>query len=177
MPNVPVGELAAALPADNESEVVEATTHDQEQTKEHGTEARAETLVVISSASPLGETILQEVVVPRAVRAFQDVRNDSESLVGFGGRFDEGVDLLLRRRLGDRLALLLVLEDALGLEALARLVGMDVARLFAVRLVQLVLRGRGLDAEQVVEGDVGAIVGHDLVADAEDLVVCGAQGG
>jgi hypothetical protein len=177
MPDVPLGELAAAFPAHNEGEVVEAASHDHEETQDDRTKARAETLVVVSSASPLGEPVPQEVVISLAFGALQDIGNDGEPLVGFGGIFDKSVDFLLRGRLGNLLALLLVLEDALGLEALARLVGMHLARLFAVRLVQLVLRCRGLDAEQVVESDVGAVVGDDLIADAEDLVVCSAKGG
>lgn len=116
-------------------------------------------------------------VISLTAGALEDFGDDSEALVGDGGIFDEGVDLALGGGLGDLLALLFVLEDALGLEGLARLVRVLLARLLADGLVQLVLRGRGLDAEQIVEGDVGAIVGDDFVAEAEDLVVWMGGGG
>jgi hypothetical protein len=48
----------------------------------------------------------------------------------------------------------------------------ELARLLAVSLAQFVLRRRGLDTEQVVEGHVCAVVGDNLVADSEYLVVC-----
>jgi hypothetical protein len=63
---------------------------------------------------------------------------------------------------------LLVLID----EALAGLVGVKPRRLLAVGLVQLVLRCAGLDSKEVVEGDIVALGGSNLVTDAEDLVVC-----
>lgn len=78
------------------------------------------------------------------------------------------IDFALRRLLADldarRLSLLLVPERIGRDEVLAGFVGVDLARLLAVGLVQLVLRRRGLDAEQVVEGNVCAIVSDYFVA-------------
>jgi len=76
-----------------------------------------------------------------------------------------GVDFLLRGT--RRLASLGVVCD----ESLAGLVRVQLARLLAVGLGQLVLRGAGRDAEQVVECDVAALGLSDLVVQAKDFVV------
>jgi hypothetical protein len=47
------------------------------------------------------------------------------------------------------------------------------ARLLAEGLGQLVLRRAGLDTEEIVEGDIGAVCFSNFVTDAEDFVVCG----
>lgn len=112
--------------------------------------------------------------------ALQDGGDDGQSLVGGGSIPHGGIDLLLGGLLAHfhalLRALLLVLEGIAGDEVLAGLVGMELLGLFAVRLVQSVVRGRGLDAQQVVEGDVGAVMGDDFVTEAEDLVVWQRQG-
>jgi hypothetical protein len=43
--------------------------------------------------------------------------------------------------------------------------------LFAEALVQVILRSRGLYAEQVVESDISPIVEGNFVAEAEDFMV------
>lgn len=172
MSDIALDELPAALPSHDKGEVVHTTTNDNEHTKHHRAETGAVTLVVVAGAPPLGEAILQEVIISVAVLALQNVGNDGESLVRSGGLLQVGVDFLLGSLLGDLLALLLVLQNTLGLEALAGLVGMQLTRLLAVGLGQLVLRGRRLDTEEVVEGDVLAAVQSDFIAQTEDLVVC-----
>ena len=64
------------------------------------------------------------------------------------------------------------MESIVGNEALAGLVRVEEARLLAEALVQFLLRSARLDAEEIVEGDIGAIVGYDFVVETEDLMVC-----
>jgi hypothetical protein len=115
-------------------------------------------------------------IVSLALGALEDVRNHRQPLVAGGDLLEVRIDLLLGGALADLdaggLALLLVLLLEVGDELLAGLVRMKLCRLLAVGLVQLVLRCAGLDAEKVVEGDIVALGGGNLVADAEDLVVC-----
>jgi hypothetical protein len=59
-----------------------------------------------------------------------------------------------------------------GDKDLARLVGVKLARLLAVGFGELVLRRAGLDAEEIVEGNIAALCFGDLVTDAEDFVIC-----
>lgn len=88
-----------------------------------------------------------------------------------------GIDFLLGGLLADLDAglaslLLLLYLGIVRNEFLASLVWVDFPGLFAVGFVELVLGRGGLYAEQVVEGNIGAVVGNDFVSQAEDLVVC-----
>lgn len=136
-------------------------------------------MIVVSRTSPLGESVLQEVVVALPRRALQDVGNDSEPLVSLGDLLHMCFDFLLRRLLGDFdaiLAFVLVLQSIGGSELLASLVRVDGTGLLAVGFIDIVLRRRGLETEQVVESDVCTIVGCYLVAEFEYFVVCEATG-
>ncbi len=70
-----------------------------------------------------------------------------------------------------RLALVLVLLCIVGQEVLASFVGVLFSGFFAVGLVQFVLGSAGLDAKEIVEGNIGALGFGYLVAEAENLVV------
>lgn len=115
-------------------------------------------------------------VVSLALGALEEVGNDRQALVAGRDLLQVRIDFLLRGAFGDldtgRLALLLVVLLVLVDKALAGLVGMEPCRLLAVGLVQFVLRCAGLDAKEVVESDIGALCKSNLVADAEDLMVC-----
>lgn len=172
MPNIALDKLPATLVGHEQSEVVHATTHDDEHANHHGAKSRAVTLVVVARAPPLGKAVLQEVVVTLTVLTLQNIGNHGQPLVRSRGLLHVSINLPLRCLLDDLLALLLVLQDALGLETLAGFVGMQLARLLTVGLGQLILRGRGLHAEQIVESDIFAAVQSDFIAQAEYLVVC-----
>jgi hypothetical protein len=64
--DVAVEEFVLAAPADVQRGVVDCTTGEDEQTEEDGAETRAEALVVVTGAAPLGEAITEEVVVALA---------------------------------------------------------------------------------------------------------------
>lgn len=116
-------------------------------------------------------------VVPVSFRATQDVSNEGEPRLALRGLLHGGIDLGLRGRLCDvdtglLLALVLASLGAIGLELLLNLVRMQRARLLAVGLGNVIMRGRGRDLEDVVECGAGvSFVGGDLVADAEDFTV------
>lgn len=79
----------------------------------------------------------------------------------------------VRLLLGRLLSLWIVLR-IFGNKGLAGLVRVEFARLLAEGFGQLILGRAGLDAEEIVEGDVGAICFGNFVTDAEDFVVCSA---
>jgi hypothetical protein len=174
--DVALDKLPAAPPAHEEGKVMHASAHDQEHTHENGAEPGTETLVVVAAASPRWEAISQEVVVSLTLRALEHVRNDGQPLIASSDLLEVCVDFLLGGALAHFharcLALLLVVLLVLVDELLAGLVGMKLRRLLAVGLVQLVLRRAGLDSEELVEGDIVALGGGNLVADTEDLMVC-----
>lgn len=175
MADVALDKLSATSPAHEQGKVMHASSKDNQEAKQDGAETGTESLVVVAAASPCREAIAQEVVVSLAFGALEDVGHDGEALVAGGDLLDVCVDFLLGGSLAHfdagRCALLLVRLLVLVDEALTGLVGMESCRLLAVGLVQLVLRRAGLDAEEVVEGDVATLGSGDLVADAEDLVV------
>jgi hypothetical protein len=174
--DVALNKLPATPPADEKSKVVHPAAHDNEETEEDRAETRAEALVVVTRAPPLGEAIPHEMVVALALGTLEHVRDDRQPLVASGDLLEVCIDLLLRGALADldtgRGALLLVGLLVLIDEALAGLVGVETGGLLAVSLVQLVLRCAGLDAEEVVESDIAALCKDNFVADAEDLVIC-----
>ena len=166
--------------------IVDSTAEEEEQTNDDGTEARAETLVVEASASPLGEAIVQEVIVTFPLGTAQDADDQAEALEAGGGLLGELVDLAL----GGLLVLVDVgggLRTGLGVGWLGRvvggepiaasLIGVKRARKLAVGLCNLIVAGTRLDAGEVVEGDIGSLGGLHLVLEAEDLVVFLGPGG
>lgn len=114
-------------------------------------------------------------VITLALSPLENVGDNREPLVLGGDLLQVRIDFLLGRALADldagRVALLLVLLSVVGNEGLAGLVGVHLARLLAVGLSYLVLRRAGLNAEQVVEGDILAFGLCNLVAEPEDFVV------
>jgi hypothetical protein len=74
--------------------------------------------------------------------------------------------------MNSRLALLLVLAGGLvGDELALGFVRVQELGLLTVSLVDVVLVGRGLDAEEVIEGDLWAFRSGDLVAKSKDFLV------
>ncbi len=178
--DVALDKLALALPAHVQREVVGAAAGNEEDAEHGGTETGPVAVVVVLGALPRGEAVGQEVVVAVAAGPAQDVGDDGEAGLALRGALDGGLDLGRGGLFGHadaRLGLLvlgLVLLGlcALGGELLADLVGMELARLLLVRLVDVIVARAAGDAEELVEGDVGALVGDQLIADAEDFAVC-----
>jgi hypothetical protein len=110
-------------------------------------------------------------VVSLTLGALEDVGNDGQTLVASGDLLHVRINLPLGGDSG-LLAGLLALPRIVGDEDLAGLVGVQLARALAVGFGQVVLGGAGLDAEQVVKGDIGTLGGSDLVTEAEDFMVC-----
>jgi len=106
------------------------------------------------------------VVVALALGALEHLSNDGKTLVG-GGDF---LQVCLNFLVG--WLLLVVLLSIVGNKDLAGLVRVKFARLLAEGLGQLVLGGAGLDTEEIVEGDIGAVCFGHFVTDTEDFVVC-----
>jgi hypothetical protein len=172
MADVSFDEFPAALVRHGESKVVHSTTHDDQHTDENRAEAWAEASIVISRAPPCGKAVAQEVIVALALRTLEDVGDDGQTLITSSGLLEVRIDFPLgwdSRLLAGLLALFRIAVD----EDLAGLVGVQFAGALAVGLGQVVLGGAGLDAEQVVKGDIGTLCGSDLIAEAEDFMVCG----
>jgi hypothetical protein len=176
MPDVALNKLPATPPAHEQSKVVHAAAHDNKEAEQNGTETRAKSLVVVARAPPFWETVPQEVVVALALGALENIGNDRQPLIASGDLLEVCIDFLLRWALADLdsrcgallLVGLLVFID----EDLASLVGVQPCRLLAVGLVHFIVRCAGLDAKEVVESDIVALGSGNLVADAEDLVIC-----
>lgn len=176
MSDVSLDEFSSALPPHEECKVMEASAHDDQKTKDNRAEPRAKALVVVAGSPPSREAVSQEVIIALSLGTLEDIGNYRQPLVARRDLLHVRVDLLLGGALGDLdtgcPALLLVVLGIVCDKELAGLVGVEFAGLLAVGLGQFVLRGTRLDAEQVVEGDVGALGGSDLIAEAEDFVVC-----
>ena len=157
MADVALNELPATPPAHEQRKVVHASTKDGEASEQHREEARTKAVVVVATAPPSWETIPHKVVVSLAFGALEELGNDRETLVALSDLLHVRIDFLLRWPLGALLARLLLGRLPFFDEDLAGLVGMKSCRLLAVRLVQFVLRCAGLDAEDVVEGDIVAL--------------------
>lgn len=119
-------------------------------------------------------------IVTLASWASQDVGHYTKTRKSVTGSLCGGIDLGLRGALGDVHARLLALGSpfaggAVGDELLLDLVGVQGARLLTVGLVDVVLVGTGLDAEEVVEAHIDALRSLDLVAQAEDFLICGGR--
>ncbi|KUI62078.1 hypothetical protein VP1G_11327 [Cytospora mali] len=130
--DVALDELALALPAHVQGEVVGAAAEGEEDAEHDGAQARAVALVEVVGALPDGEAVGHEVVVAGAAGPLEDVGDDGQ----------------------------------------ARLPG---PRLLAVGLVDVILAGGWGDAQEVVEGHVGTLVGGELVAEAEDFAIWGEE--
>ena len=178
--DVALDELALALPAHVQGQVVGAAAGDEEDAEHGGAQAGPVAVVVVLGALPRGEAVGQEVVVAVAAGSAQDVGDDGQAGLALRGALDGRLELGRGGLLGHPdarlgllvLGLVLLGLGALGGELLADLVGMELARLLLVRLVDVIVARAAGDAEELVEGDIGALVGDQLVADAEDLAVC-----
>ena len=146
-------------------------TNDGEKTNDDGTKTRTEAVVVVARALPCRKAVPQEVIVALALRALEHLGDDGQPLVGGRDLLHMGFNLPVGGLLADRGSLLLVILGIVGNKDLAGLVGMEVARLLAESLGQLVLGRAGLDAEEVVEGDVLAFGLDHLVAETEDFMI------
>jgi len=178
--HIALDELALADPAHVQGAVVHAAADEDEEAEQDAPQARAEALVVVPRAAPGGEAVVQEMVVAGALGAAQDVDDEGEALEAGGGGFHEGLDFALGG--------LLVLRDVrgglragLGLGRLGSIVGGDPvaaslvwvqgAGEFAVGFVDFVVGGGRFDADEGVEGGIGAFGGLDFVFQSEDFVV------
>lgn len=158
-----------------------AAAQGEEDAEHDGAQAGAVPVVVVVGALPRREAIGHKVVVASTPGAFQDVGDDGQAGLSVRSLLDGGLDLGLRGGLGDvdtGLLVLLVLFGlgTLGGELLLYLVGVEGTRLLAVGLVDIILGGRGGDAQNIVEGNVGAFEGGDLVTDTEDLAIWTTEG-
>jgi hypothetical protein len=179
--------LAVVLVVHVEGDVVHEAAEEEEQTDHDRTETRTETLVVVASASPLGEAIVQEVIVAFPLSTAKDADDQAETLEAGRGLLGELVDLALggllvlgyvggglRTRLGVRWLGRIVGGDPVA----AGLVGVQRARQLAVGFRDLIVAGTRLHAGEVVEGDIGSLGLLDFVSQAENLVVfLGPSGG
>lgn len=162
--DVPVDEGLLLLPVHAEEEQMPAAADRNEESQQHGEETRSEAGVVVAGALPLGEAVAQEVIVPLSARSAQDVGHDAEARESIAGSFGGGLDLCLGRALGDMDARLLALglllpfaRRLVGDELVLDLVGVDKAGSLLIALIDLILAGRGGDAQEVVEGYPGPL--------------------
>lgn len=131
-----------------------ATAERQKQSDENGAKARAEPGVVVSSAPPLGEAILQEVVITLTARAAENVGNNIEALGSFVGLLFSGRNFTLRGPTVDVYALLssfgsLLVFGGVGNERAPDFVRMEEFRCFTVGFIQIILVGVGLGTYEV----------------------------
>jgi len=179
--DVAADELLLPLPAHVQRDVVARAADEDEQAQQHRAEPRPEARIVIARALPLREAVREEVVVPRPAGALEHLLDELDARPAVAGGLVRRLDLGLARALGD------VDAGLVALGGLARGFGRDEAALHLVRVhgagfllqgrLQVVLVRVARDAEEVVEGDIGALGGFDLVAQTEDLVVWGGGGG
>jgi len=169
--DVPTDELLAPLPAHDESEVVHAASANDEEAQENRAQTWAETRIVVPCALPLGEPVPEEVIVAFARWALEDLGDDGQALVSGSGIFHEGIALLLGRLPVHAHATLVLARSKFGLEVAVCLIRVNELRLLAIGLVELVLGSRGLDAQQIVEGYIVAIVGSDFGLEFEDFMI------
>jgi len=126
----------------------------EEETDEHGAQPGAEPRVVVARAFPLGEAVLEEVVVALAGRAAEDVGDGVEAGGALMRLLDLGGDLALRRALGDMDAGFRGLGSALvpggvGDEGALDFVRVEEPRFLAVGLVDVVQVRIGLNPQEV----------------------------
>lgn len=131
-----------------------ATAEGQKQPDDNGAKPRAEPGVVVSSAPPLGEAVLQEVVITLTARAAKNVGNNVESLGSFVGFLFSSRDFSLRRPTVDVYALLigfgsLLVFGGIGDERALDFVRMEEFRGFTVGFIQIILVGVGLSTYEV----------------------------
>lgn len=178
--------FAVVAVAHVERDIVDEAAEEEEQTDDDRAETWAETRVVVASASPCREAIVQEVIVALPLGTTQDVDDQAQTLEAGRSLLGELVDLAL----GGLLVLVHMgggLCVGLGVRRLGRtvgrepiaagLVGVQRARELAVGLCDLVVVGTRLDAGEVVESDIGALGGLHLVLQTEDLMVLLGPGG
>lgn len=157
MCDVAFDKLALLLPTKIQSDIVSTASDDDEQSEQHGAQTRSEALIVVAGSTPCWEAVIEEVVVACTLWATQDVGDYSETGESGRGFLVEGIELLLGglsvlRDLNSRL-LTRLFGSRLGLgegrdEALASLVRVNYSALLTVGLVDVVLGGGWLDADE-----------------------------
>lgn len=68
------------------------TTDEDKQTQKHGAKTGAETRIVVSGALPDGEAIREEMVIPCALRSFEEFLDETQAREAVRGCFGGGVD-------------------------------------------------------------------------------------
>lgn len=131
-----------------------APAESQKQPDENGAKPWAETGVVVSSAPPFGEAILQEVVITLTARAAKNVGNNVETLGSFVGFLFSSRDFSLRRPTVDVYALLssfgsVLVFGGVGDERALDFVRVEEFRRFTVGFIQIILIGVGLSTYEV----------------------------
>lgn len=158
------------------------TTKEDEKTDHDGAETRAESLVVVASTTPFGETILEEVIVSLALRATEDVCHYAETSKASRSFLAESIDLLLRRLLvlvdmdGGLVSLLGLLDWWGGVvgsdETLTGLVGVQDTGLLLVGSIDGVKACVVLYTKERVESSVASLMLSDLILETENFMVC-----
>lgn len=156
------------------------TSNEYEETHQDRAESWSEICVVISSAFPRRESVSQKVIISLSAFSTQDGSYQPESRKSVTCSFGSSFDLSLAGTLGDIHAWLLRLwlsfaGGLVGNELLLDLVGMQNARPLLVGLVDIVLVRIGLNFEEVVEGYSYTFMTFDLIAQAEDFLICTDQ--
>lgn len=180
--DVALDKVTVLHPVHVEGDVVDTTAEEDEETDHDGAEARAESLVVVSSTTPFGETVTEEVVVALALRATKDVGHYAETSKASRGLLAEGIDLLLRRLLilldmdGRLVSLLCVLDRRRGVvgsdETLTGLVRVQDTSLLLVGSVDGVKVGKVLYTEERVESSITTLMLGNFILETENFVVC-----
>lgn len=153
--DVALDKLLLSLPAHVQSEVVKTTTYNEEKANDNRAQAGAVSVVVVIGALPEREAIGEEVVVSVALGATEDVGDEGETSLSLAGLLHSSLDLSIGRRLS--LCASLLVLCSLGSHSLSDLVRVQISGLLAIGLGNVIERGRGRDAEDVVE--VGSRVG------------------
>jgi hypothetical protein len=161
---------------------VDTTTEEDEETDHDRAETGTESLVVVASTTPFGETIAEEVIVALALRATKDVGHYAETSEASRSLLAESIDLLLRRLLvlvdmDCRLVSLVDLLDGRGGvvgsdETLTGLVRVQDTSLLLVGGIDVVEFGKVLYTEEGVKGGIATLVLSNFILETENFVVC-----
>lgn len=168
--DVAAHKLLLAFPAHVKDEVVDRAASHEEDAKDGSAQAGAVAVVVVVGALPEREAVVEEMIVAVALGALEDVDDEGEAGLALTSALDRRGELSLGGGFGIGVLLLL------GLELLLHLVGVQCLGLLAVGLGDVVLAGVRADAQDVVEGARGVgLVVDELIADAENLAICGTR--
>lgn len=97
--NVALDKVAVLHPVHVEGDVVDTTTEEDKEADHDRAETRAKSLVVVTSTTPFGEAVAEEVIVALALSTTKDVCDYAETSKASRGFLAESVNLLLRRLL------------------------------------------------------------------------------